>query len=140
MNKDKILNSDRLRNISSIVDRILLQPLVSSSSFVLMVFLLYAIVYILEKYSATQWFFFKLGLLESIILGFFLGLFPLRISRYLRLAFFSLLSLISIVEIFLWYNFHTLISPAVFQILIETNTQETTEFIMMYFMNVKLSV
>ena len=137
MNKDKILNSDRLRNISSIVDRILLQPLVSSSSFVLMVFLLYAIVYILEKYSATQWFFFKLGLLESIILGFFLGLFPLRISRYLRLAFFSLLSLISIVEIFLWYNFHTLISPAVFQILIETNTQETTEFIMMYFMNVK---
>ena len=137
MNKDKILNSDRLRNISSIVDRILLQTLVSSSSFVLMVFLLYAIVYILEKYSATQWFFFKLGLLESIILGFFLGLFPLRISRYLRLAFFSLLSLISIVEIFLWYNFHTLISPAVFQILIETNTQETTEFIMMYFMNVK---
>lgn len=46
MNKDKILNSDRFRNISSIVDRILLQPLVSSSSFVLMVFLLYAIVYI----------------------------------------------------------------------------------------------
>lgn len=137
MQKEKKNNLDRFRNVSSIVDRIILIPLVTSPSFVLMVFILYAIVYALEKQSDSQWFFFKLGLLESIILGFFLGLFPQRISRFLRFAFFSLLSLISIVELFLWYNFHTLLSPAVFQMIFETNTQEATEFIMMYFVNVK---
>lgn len=137
MQKEKKNNLYRFRNVSSIVDRIILIPLVTSPSFVLMVFILYAIVYALEKQSDSQWFFFKLGLLESIILGFFLGLFPKRISSFLRLAFFSLLSLISIVELFLWYNFHTLLSPAVFQMIIETNTQEATEFIMMYFVNVK---
>lgn len=137
MQIEKIFNTDYLRKVSSIVDRIILRPLISSSFFVLMVFLLYAIVYALEKNSASQWFFFKLGLLESIILGFFLGLFPQTISRYLRFVCFSLLSLISIVELFLWYNFHTLLSPAVFQMIIETNTQEATEFIMMYFVNVK---
>lgn len=137
MQIEKIFNSDYMRKGSSIVDNIILRPLISSFYFVLMVFLLYAIVYALEKNSASQWFFFKLGLLESIILGFFLGLFPQRISRFLRFAFFSLLSLISIVELFLWYNFHTLLSPAVFQMIIETNTQEATEFIMMYFVNIK---
>ena len=58
MEKEKKNNLDRFRNVSSIVDRIILIPLVTSPSFVLMVFILYAIVYALEKQSDSQWFFF----------------------------------------------------------------------------------
>lgn len=49
MQIEKIFNTDYMRKVSSIVDRIILRPLISSSYFVLMVFLLYAIVYALEK-------------------------------------------------------------------------------------------
>lgn len=135
MLKQNKIDSIYLKSNFSIVDRFLLLPLIRSTYFMLMVFLLYALVYILEKESESQWFFLKLSILESVLLGFFLGLFPERLSRMLRYLCFTLLSIIAIIELFLWYNFHTLFSPAVFQMIIETNTQEASEFMRMFFVN-----
>lgn len=137
MLKQNKIDSIYLKNNFSIVNRFLLLPLIRSTYFILMVFLLYALVYILEKESESQWFFLKLSILESVLLGFFLGLFPERLSRMLRYLCFTLLSIIAIIELFLWYNFHTLLSPAVFQMIIETNTQEASEFMRMFFVNKK---
>lgn len=137
MLKQNKIDSIYLKSNFSIVDRFLLLPLIRSTYFILMVFLLYALVYILEKESESQWFFLKLSILESVLLGFFLGLFPERLSRMLRYFCFTLLSIIAIIELFLWYNFHTLLSPAVFQMIIETNTQEASEFMRMFFVNKK---
>ena len=54
MLKQNKIESIYLKSNFSIVDRFLLLPLIRSTYFILMVFLLYALVYILEKESESQ--------------------------------------------------------------------------------------
>lgn len=71
------------------------------------------------------------------IISLFIKYFSYIFYKYFKVIVYSILILIFVVNSFLLLNFSTMISPSIVQLIIETNSEETLEFFLTYFFDLR---
>lgn len=114
--------------VSNICKWFFLKPLVKSTPLFVFLYLIYFISFHLEESMDYIWFFTKMGLFDSFVLAYIVGLFPYKLSKLVGWCVLFFCSLVAVGEFFTCHFFGTLLTPSILQLVLDTNGGETKEF------------
>lgn len=118
--------------VSNICKWFFLKPLVKSTPLFVFLYLIYFISFHLEESEDNIWFFAKMGLFDSFVLAYIVGLFPYKLSKLVGWCVLFFCSLVAVGEFFTCHFFGTLLTPSILQLVLDTNGGETKEFFSAY--------
>lgn len=116
----------------NIIKWLLIKPIVKSTPLFVFLYLIYFISFHLEESENNIWFFAKMGLFDSFVLAYIVGLLPYKLSKLVGWCVLIVCSLVAVGELFTCHFFGTQLSPSILQLVLDTNGGETKEFFSAY--------
>lgn len=116
----------------NIIKWLLIKPIVKSTPLFVFLYLIYFISFHLEESENNIWFFAKMGLFDSFVLAYIVGLLPYKLSKLVGWCVLVVCSLVAVGELFTCHFFGTQLSPSILQLVLDTNGGETKEFFSAY--------
>ena len=116
----------------NIIKWLLIKPIVKSTPLFVFLYLIYFISFHLEESENNIWFFAKMGLFDSFVLAYVVGLLPYKLSKLVGWCVLVVCSLVAVGELFTCHFFGTQLSPSILQLVLDTNGGETKEFFSAY--------